>query len=219
MDLSELERALKGLSHGDEALQLVRSFAQKLPRGQRALAFRDLAVPPIDYADALAKGALPLGEDPFVLLQGDIIQTDSAYHQGERQVSQLHLIANATCDLVPGRREFAVLLPVIPLHRNQPKTGELLGELLSFRSNRRMYLPPLTEDPSVVGSAIEFDRLANVRLDALLVAHRVASLSLVGWRVLGSHLRAFFTRTGASEATLRAAYASRTALTQASSRL
>ena len=209
MDLSELERSLAGLSHGDEALQLVKNFAQQLPRGSRAEAFKDLAMPPIEYAEALARGVIPVGEDPFVLLQGDIVRTDAAYHQGERQVGQLHLVANATCDLVPGRREFATLLPILPVRRDQPKVKEILGELLSFRSNRRMYLPPLSENLDILGNAIELDRLASIRLEALLLAERVASLSLIGWRVLGSHLRAFFTRAGGSEVEMRAAYTQR----------
>ena len=70
MRLAELERSLAGLSHGDEALQLVKCFAQNLRRAERALAFRDLAVLPIEYADVLARGVIAEGEDPFVLLQG-----------------------------------------------------------------------------------------------------------------------------------------------------
>lgn len=206
MRLAELERQLAGLSHGDEALQLVKTFAQGLARSERARTFCDLAIPPIEYAEALKDGLIAEKEDPFVLLQGDIVHTDSAYHQGERQVGQLHLITNATCDLVTGRREFAVLLPVVPIRRDQPNVKELLGELLSFRSNRRLYLPPLSEDPEIVGNAVEFDRIATIRLDALLLARRIASLSLVGWRILGSHLRAFFTRASASEVALRTAY-------------
>lgn len=207
MSLEELEQELSRLSHGDEALQRVRSFAERLPRSARVEAFRNLVMPPLSHRAALERGIVGEDEDPFVLLQGDIVRTEAAYHQGERQIGQVLLVANATCDLVPGRRQFAVLLPLFPLHRDQAGVKGVLGELLSFRSNQRMYLPALFADPEIVGNAVQFDRHASIRMEDLLLAERIASLSLVGWRVLGSHLRAFFTRAGAGEVALRTAFA------------
>lgn len=179
MRLEPLEQALSLLSHGDEALERVRSFAGGLSRKERALAFSDLVVPPIYHEAALERGVVGLEEDPFALLQGDIVLTDGAYLLGERQQDQMHLVTNATCDLVPGRRDLVVLPPVFPLRRNQPNVMDVLGQLLSFRSNQRMYLPALSDDPEIVGNAVQFDRQASIRMGDLLLAERVASLSLV----------------------------------------
>jgi hypothetical protein len=210
MSLVELERSLQELSHGDEALKTVQAFAQGLSRNERVQLFNAsgaLVRFPIHYEAAVAQGVIADTEDEFVLLQGDIIRTDAAYLLGERLVGRSYAIANSTCDLVPGRREYALLLPLHPILRTESSAKAQLGELLSFRSNRRMYLPPLPGDsPDVVGNAIVFDGVVGARMEDAILAERVASLSLVGWRIFGSHLRGVLTRAGESEATLRRAF-------------
>jgi hypothetical protein len=71
-----------------------------------------------------------------------------------------------------------------------------------------MYLPPLPGDleNGIVGNTVEFDRIAQARQEDVLFAERIASLSLVGWRIFGSHLRGVLTRAGESEVALRRAF-------------
>jgi hypothetical protein len=53
-----------------------------------------------------------------------------------------------------------------------------------------MYLPPLPNDPrEVIGNAVVFDGIVQIRLEDLLMSTRYASLSLVGWRIFGSLVR------------------------------
>jgi hypothetical protein len=59
----------------------------------------------------------------------------------------------------------------------------------------------------VVGNAIEFDGIAQVKLPDLLLATRHASLSLVGWRMFGSYVRSIMARAAESEVKIRAARA------------
>ncbi len=50
------------------------------------------------------------------MLQGDIVSTEAAYLMGERiGGSPMFAVLNSTCDLVPGRREYASLLRVVPV--------------------------------------------------------------------------------------------------------
>ncbi len=211
--LRDLEERLRDLSHNTDALQIIQEFATTFPKTrQRQEAFNApgaLVQPPIWHEEARGRDLIGPEEDAFALLQGDVVGTDGAYFMGERLVDRRFLVANSTCDLVPERRNYVALLP---LHRiipgdtaeQQAQTRQLLTELLTFKSTRRMYLPPLPNDPAdVIANAVEFDGFAQARLGDILLAERVASLSLVGWRMFASHLRSILTRTGESEVQLR----------------
>ncbi|RUT07146.1 hypothetical protein DSM106972_024070 [Dulcicalothrix desertica PCC 7102] len=207
-NLAELEARLSTLSHDDQALKIIQNFAQKLgktSKRQDLFNFKGALVrEPIIYQDVLSRGLINADEDPFTLLQGDIISTDAAYFLGERITGMKFAVATSTCDLVPGRREYAVLLRVQPIKTNDPNAKQLLGELLKFNSTQRMYLPPLPGDSSdVVANSLVFDGIIQVRLSDLLIATRYASLSLVGWRIFGSLVRSIIVRAGASEVRMR----------------
>jgi hypothetical protein len=215
--LGALEERLRHLSHATDALDILREYAQRLGKTKHRQATFNapgalVTSPAIRYDEALRRNLISEDEDPFVLLQGDIIRTDAAYFLGERLVGMYFVVANSTCDLVPGRRDFALLLPVRPIHPGETtaereETKKLVSELLAFKSTRRMYLPPLVTDAAdVLANAIEFDGLAQIRMEDLSLAHRVASLSLVGWRIFGSHLRGVLTRAGESEVNLRSGW-------------
>jgi hypothetical protein len=207
-NLAELEARLSNLSHDDQALKIIQNFAQKLGKtSKRQDLFNSkgaLIREPIIYQDVLGRGLINADEDPFTLLQGDIISTDAAYFLGERITGMKFAIATSTCDLVPGRREYAVLLRVQPIKTDDPNAKQLLGELLKFNSTQRMYLPPLPGDSSnVIANSLVFDGIIQVRLSDLLIATRYASFSLVGWRIFGSLVRAIMVRAGASEVIMR----------------
>ena len=210
--LSDLEMRLRGLSHNSDALQIIQEFAAAFKKTkQRQEVFNTsgaLVRLPISYSESLERG-LVAAEDAFALLQGDIVSTEAAYFMGERLVERRFLVANSTCDLVPSRRSYAVLLPLQRITpgetaAEQEVVKQLLAELLLFKTTRRMYLPPLPHDPKdVLANAVEFDGFAQIRLDDLLLAERIASLSLTGWRLFASHLRGILTRTSESEVQLR----------------
>ena len=78
---------------------------------QRQVAFAQrggIYLEPVTYEDALADGRITTGEDRFFVLQGDVITTEAAYFFDERMAGAPPLtVLNSTCDLVPGRREYA----------------------------------------------------------------------------------------------------------------
>jgi hypothetical protein len=211
MDLAALELALRDLSHDERAVQLVRSFAQTLGktkhRQQIFNAPGALVRSPLDYDLAVASGAIDSidsTEDRFCLLQGDIVSTEAAYLLGERLTGMKFVVASATCDLVPGRREYAALLRIQPITVDTPQVQDLLGQLLKFQSTQRLYLPPLPQDPpDTLANAVLFDGIVQIELERLLLANRIGSLSLVGWRIFGSIIRSLLARTGAGEVRLR----------------
>ncbi len=212
--LNDLEVRLRDLSHNTDALQIIQEFAATFKKTkQRQEVFNRpgaLVRPPILYTEVRERNLIAPEEDAFSLLQGDIVGTEAAYFMGERLVDRRFLVANSTCDLVPERRNYAVLLPLQRIHpgetsEEQASTKQLLAELLSFKSTRRIYLPPLPHDPEdVIANAVEFDGFAQIRSVDLLLAERIASLSLTGWRMFASHLRGVLTRTSESEVKLRA---------------
>jgi hypothetical protein len=207
-NLTTLETQLRHLSHDDQALRLIQDFANRLGKTkhrQKVFGAEGVLVRrPIDYQDVLARGAIGSDEDPFTLLQGDIVSTDAAYFLGERITDTKFAIASSTCDLIPNRRQYAALLRLQPIRADDPNAKQLLSELLKFSSTKRMYLPPLPNDPhEVIGNAVVFDGIVQIRLEDLLMSTRHASLSLVGWRIFGSLVRSILVRAGAGEADMR----------------
>ena len=206
-----LERRLAALSHNDEAALIIESAVTERFKktAQKQIAFAQpniICVEPISYSDAVASGAIDADEDQFTMLQGDIVSTEAAYLMGERIVgSPVFAVLNSTCDLVPGRREFASLLRVVPVTGDGDALKSALHHLLSFRSRRDLYLAPLpNEDVPTLGYSIRFDGVAQIRMEDLLLAKRLCSLSLVGWRIFGSFARVLISRAGDGEAGLRA---------------
>jgi hypothetical protein len=80
-------------------------------------------------------------------MQGDIVSTDAAYLLGKRLTEMKFVVASDTCNLVPKRREYAVLLRIQPITVDSPQAANLLGQLLKFQSTQRLYLLPLPQDP------------------------------------------------------------------------
>jgi hypothetical protein len=207
-ELTELENQLRNLSHDSQAIEIIQEFAKKIGKTKdRQNIFNKKAAivrEPIDFADVLALGLIDSGEDNFIMLQGDIIATDSAYFLGERLTGMKFAIASSTCDLVPDRRKFANLLRIEPICASDSNAKQLISELLTFKSTKKMYLPRLPNDrEDVVANAINFDGIVQVRLEDLLLATRYASLSLVGWRIFGSLLRTIMVRAGENEVRMR----------------
>jgi len=57
--------------------------------------------------------------------------------------------------------------------------------------------------PDTLANAVLFDGIIQIELERLLLATRIGSLSLVGWRIFGSIIRSLLARTGAGEVRLR----------------
>lgn len=208
--LANLEHDLHDLSHNQEAMSVIRSFAESLGKTkhrQRVLNKKGALVrTPIEYQYALNCGVISSEEDEFSLLQGDIISTEAAYLMGERLTGHQNkfAIASSTCDLVPERRQYATLLCVKPVTKNVSKYKEILGNLLKFNSTKQMYLPPLSMDSEeVLFNVADFDGLVQIKLENLLLATRHASLSLVGWRLFGSLLSNIMVRSTEGEEKIR----------------
>ncbi|HAC65857.1 MAG TPA: hypothetical protein DCF68_20580 [Cyanothece sp. UBA12306] len=226
--LSDLELKLRDLSHSEETREIIREFAKKLKKSERQAIFSangSLIIEPIIYENMLERGLYQKSEDPFSLLQGDIIRTDSAYLGGERLTGMNFAVASSTCDLVTNRREYANLLRIQPIfvetdekgNTKKPKDSvdnakvlSLLGNLLTFKPKERMYLPRLKDDSrfedkdkKVIANALIFDGIVQIRLEDLLLATRQASLTLLGWRIFGSLVRISMVKTGDSEVNMR----------------
>ena len=143
------------------------------------------------------------------MLQGDVIRTEAAYFLGERVTGRpKYAILNSSCDLVPGRSSYAALLRILELRRDEEKAKEKLGALLKFARRDSMYLPVLPDDgPDVIGNVIQFDGICQIRSSELLLSHRLASLSLAGWRIFASFARTVIARANPREALIRSTLA------------
>ena len=161
--------------------------------------------PPISYEEVRSR----LDVEPFHVLQGDVIRTDAAYFFGTRQVGNpSYVVATSTCDLIPGRREAALLLPIEPRHpsdyESQQRLESELSNLIVFRSTRYFYLPQLPDDePDVLFTLVRVDPFAQCRNDALELTERRASMTVIGWRVFGAALRSIQVREAEGEVDIR----------------
>jgi len=172
---------------------------------------------PVTHAEALA--AYPELGDQFDILQGDVIRTDAAYLLGERRAEATYVVASATCDSVvrPRPRQGTILLlPVVPIterdfpartpEKRQRAQDAMLEKLTGFKTTRALYLPVLYDDaPAVLFNTVSFKDLCVMSSEVVTTVHRVASMSLVGWRAFNLLVRALITRTGDEELGFRIA--------------
>jgi|SRR5579859_430400 len=186
--LREFERQLRSISHSEEAIQAVQAFSNGLAgtKGRFEVwnAVNAIVRKPIDYAETSALG-FDTPNDQFSVLQGDIIQTETAYFYRERIAGMPKFaVLNSSCDLVPGRTTHASLLCILPNLRGKQRAKGKLSTLLKFSRRNSMYLPALPDDTEdVVGNLVSFEGNYQIRSSDLFLANRAASLSVVGRRV------------------------------------
>ncbi|HEY6844572.1 MAG TPA: hypothetical protein VI320_00005 [Terracidiphilus sp.] len=208
--LGELEQQLRSISHSEEAIQAVQAFSKGLAGTKARLevwnAANAILRKPIEYGETAALG-FDTPDDQFTVLQEDIVQTESAYFYGERIAGMPKFaVLNSSCDLVPGRTAHASLLRILPIRRDEERAKEKLGTLLKFSRRDSMYLPVLPDDSEdVVGNVISFEGICQIRSTDLFLARRVASLSVVGWRIFASFTRTVLARANSREVELRMA--------------
>jgi hypothetical protein len=208
--LGELEQQLRSISHSEEEIQAVQAFSNGLAGTKVRLevwnAANAILRKPIEYGETAALG-FDTPDDQFTVLQGDIVQTESAYFYGERIAGMPKFaVLNSSCDLVPGRTAHASLLRILPIRRDEERAKEKLGTLLKFSRRDSMYLPVLPDDSEdVVGNVISFEGICQIRSTDLFLARRVASLSVVGWRIFASFTRTVLARANSREVELRMA--------------
>jgi hypothetical protein len=210
LSLEELEQQLRSISHSEEAIRAVQAFSGNLAGTKARLevwnAVNAIVRRPIDYGETAALG-FDTPDDQFTILQGDIVQTEAAYFYGERIAGMPKFaVLNSSCDLVPGRTAHASLLRILPIRKDEARATEKLGTLLKFSRRDSMYLPVLPDDPEdVVGNVISFEGICQIRCSDLFLARRVASLSVVGWRIFASFTRTVLARANPREVELRMA--------------
>ena len=208
--LGELEKSLSSLSHSDSAISVIRQFAAEMKDSRERLdvfnASGALVRSPILSEETKALGFTEPSDD-FAFLQGDVISTESAYFLGERVVySPKYVVLSSSCDLVPDRRQYAALLRIKEIREEEPESRTKLSYLLKFKRTESMYLPALPSDgPDVLCNAIKFDGICQIRNADMALSNRIASLSLVGWRIFASFSRMVIARATPRESQMRSA--------------
>lgn len=204
----ELERQLAGLGHGAEGLTTIQAFLRDRSLLDRlAWLAENIVTAPLTHIEAQTRVAATI--EPFQVLQGDVIRTSSAYSLGLRDDRYTtYVIASSSCDLIPGRRTTALLLPVQPRYRkdfaNNSELTSLLESLTTYRPKKHFYLPVLPDDdPDVMCNVALLDPLQVIANDQVNLAERRASLSLVGWRMFGALVRELLVREAEHEDLMR----------------
>jgi hypothetical protein len=206
--LSGLCGQLAGLSHNEDAVEIVRQFSEGLRKTQQRLGVFGvsgaLVRSPIMPAQTVELG-FDHADDQFAVLQGDIVSTESAFFMGVRAAAPVkYVVLNSSCDLVPDRSKFAALLQVKTIVSTEEDSRKKLDLLLKFKRRDAMYLPVFPDDPpEIICNVIEFDGIAQISAPHLQLANRVASLSLVGWRIFASFSRAVIARANPREDEMR----------------
>lgn len=207
--LIELEAKLTS-SHSEAALQEIRTFSDALKTTANRLSVFNadgaLLRLPITPQETQALG-FDNADDNFTLLQGDLVSTEAAYFMGERITSSpKYIVLNSSCDLVPNRRKNAALLLVKEVRSGETDARAKLNLLLKFSRTDSMYLPAISRDhPDTLCNTIEFDGICQIRSSDLVLATRIASLSLVGWRMFASFSRTVLARANPRETQMRIA--------------
>ena len=98
------------------------------------------------------------------------------------------------------------------LNRSSTEEGARakLSYLAGFKKRESMYLPVFPNDPEdVMCNVIQFDGISQIRSGDLLLANRIASLSLVGWRIFACFSRVVVARASPRECAIRKAIEAR----------
>jgi hypothetical protein len=206
--LNDLAESLESLGHGDQGLARIKEALSTLDLGARvAWLAEHLLTPPLTHEVAQGRAGEPV--EPFNVLQGDIIRTSAAYRFGVRvDPAATYMVATSSCDLVPGRRAAAMLLPVEPKRRSDfgsdsQFTGNL-NQLTNYGPKKYFYIPVLPDDDEdVLFNAAWLDPIATCTNEAVNLAERRASLSLVGWRMFGTLVRELLVREAEQEPRMR----------------
>jgi hypothetical protein len=208
--LRELEKHLGLLSHSEAALDAVKEFSDGLKNSSERIAVfnADGAIvrSPISSDETRAAG-FDRPDDDFRLLQGDIVATECAFFLGERVTnSPKYVVLSSSCDLVPNRRSHAALLRIREVRKEEENAKEKLSLLLRFKRTESMYLPALPCDhDDVLCNVIDFDGICQIRSCDLVLANRIASLSVAGWRIFASFSRTVIVRANPRECEMRLA--------------
>jgi hypothetical protein len=206
--LKDLEARLERLSHSEAALTEIRQFSESLKSTSDRLGIfngdRAIVRSPI-LADETRRLGFDLPEDDFRLLQGDVVATESAYFLGERVIGYpKYVVLGSSCDLVPNRRQYAALLRLTEIRRDEPEAKAKLSLLLRFKRSDSMYLPVLPMDRAdVICNIVNFDGVCQIKSNDLVLASRIASLTLVGWRIFASFSRSVIARANPRECEMR----------------
>ena len=208
--LADLQVRLESLSHTESAIGELQAFSKALKSTSGRLAVfnadRGLIRQPIRTEETQALGFVEQ-DDFFALLQGDVVGTEAAFYLGERVCGRpKYIVLSSSCDLVPERRRCASLLRITEIRESEPDALSKLSLLLKFQRRESMYLPVLpSDDTDVICNVVQFDGICQIRSADLLLANRIASLSLVGWRMFGSFARTVIVRANPREGKMRAA--------------
>jgi hypothetical protein len=208
-----LNRELEHITHDTKAADHVRQYLQTNFKNSNArfdfLSSLDVLVrTKISREQAVASQVIEADEPGNFLIQGDIVSTEAAYSLGSRITgSAKFAIANATCDLGAERRnetDCAVVFAIQPIRISDVKANQTINELVSLKSNARMFLPKFSSDEAdVLCNYINFASPATIRFSDLLLSTRHASLAKLGWRVFASIHRRWFTREAKNESQMR----------------
>lgn len=207
IDIQDLERRLAPHSHSNVARRIVQDALDGLKTGARLdILNGSLLRAPIYHEDV--KGLLTEEPEYFAVLQGDVISTDAAYVMGMRRTDNpSYVIATSTCDAVIGRQAMASLLEVVPVRCGSAPEARIKTELsllTRYKRNDYFYLPRIPgDDQDIYFNVAHLDYTAQCANDALALATRRASMTLLGWRVLGSLLRDVTVREAKGEAEMR----------------
>lgn len=135
-DLRGLELQLADLSHCEDAIKLIQTYCAGLKNTQARMqvwnSANAIVQKPIDRESIRTMG-FDTSDDDFLLLQGDIIRTDSAFSFGERATGYpKYAVLNSSCDLVPGRSSSAMLLRIVDIKRSEVHANDKLSQYRSL---------------------------------------------------------------------------------------
>ncbi len=145
----------------------------------------------------------------FSVLQGDIIKTKAAitssplFNYAPLEYSHC-LIVPSSCSVQPNRYKQVLLARLSPIENIEQEMKTIFIQSVKFESVKTFYLPPIDgEELGEFGFVAIFEEISHIENGLLQSAQRIASLSMIGWRLLNAFLVNHFTRPSSDDVTLR----------------
>lgn len=206
--VTELESILQNYHNSDcwnETKAWFNQFGNNVSERTKFLKANMYAPKPITPADGDGKVS------DFSVLQGDIIKTKAAitsaplFDYAPLEYSY-YLVVPSSCSVQPNRYKQVLLARLSPIENIEQEMKTVFVHSVKYESVKTFYLPPIDgEALGEFGFVAIFEEISHIENGLLQSAQRVASLSMIGWRLLNAFLVNHFTRPSSDDVTLRQA--------------
>jgi len=206
VDVNKLKTILQSYHNNDcwnETKKWFNQFGNNMTERVKFLKYSMYTSKPITAVDSSSE----IGE--FSILQGDVIKTKAAITSSplfsfDPLIYSYYLTIPSSCSVQPNRYKQVLLARLAPIENLENGMKNIFLQSIRFENGKTFYMPPINDETiGEFGFIATFEEISYIENTLLQSAQRIASLSLIGWRLLNAFLVNHFTRPSSDDIKLR----------------